>query len=320
MGRRREQRLVITLPAKISGRDFNNNPFVQDCETVDISRTGCRLRWIACLRGAGDTVEIHYGKEKARYKVSWIGEPGSKREGHVGLRVLDNKYIWGVALARPKPDEYLLPEETAPGAPPEPAAPLKVSFESSWSGEERRRSPRYRCPGDVEVTDQETNTTVRGMLSDISLGGCYVDMMTPLASDSQVRIRIKTTDTTIESGGLVRASHPSMGMGLKFTEMNAENRQRLDTMVGRLSGQFAEEVAAPAAPAEVSRYELSENNFASAPASAEPATPVPSPIPGQSFDSQVALDTLLQLLYTKGVLTREEFLQALERATTTRSD
>ncbi|MFQ5817025.1 MAG: PilZ domain-containing protein [Terriglobia bacterium] len=321
MGRRREQRLVISLPVKVSGRDLNNNPFTQDCETVDISRTGCHLRWIACLRSRGDSVEVRHGKEKARYKVSWIGKEGSKREGHVGLCLMDKKYIWGVALPSRRPDDYILSEETAPGAPPEPAAPLKVSFEPAWSGVERRQHPRYRGAGEVEATDLATNTAVCGMLSDISRGGCYVDVMSPLAAGTPIRIRINTTDAIVETRGVVRSSHPSMGMGLEFTEMSPENRQRLDTLMGQITGQLAKAASATADPAEVSRYELSQNSLATEPAGAPPARAAAPPVPTQSFDNQLVLDTLLQLLDSKGVLTREEFLQALKEATrTTRRD
>lgn len=316
MGRRREQRLVLTLPCKISGIDNNNNPFAQDCETVDMSRNGCRIRWVYCLRGIGDTVEIQYGKEKGKFKVSWLGEEGSRREGQVGLRSVDNKYIWGVALASPKPDDYVLPEELAPPPPPPLAEPIKVGGETMWTGEDRRSYPRYRCPGEIEVTDQAIWTTVRGMLSDISQGGCYVDILSPLASDSRVRVRVKTTDAIIESEGLVRASDPSMGMGIQFTEMSPENRERLHKLVAGLGRQFTEEVQAPAA-AETSRYELPESAFIIQPPAPAPPSPLAAALESQTFDTPVVLEALLELLYTKGVITRQEFQHALEKASST---
>lgn len=319
MGRRREQRLVLTLPCKISGLDVNKQPFVQDCEAVDISRAGCQVRWIYCVRGTDDVVEIQHGKEKGRFKVKWIGEEGSHREGHIGLRSLDGKYIWGVALATPKPDAYAVPEPipAAPAPAAVPREPAKVQLEPEWRGQDRRRYPRYRCPGEVEAVDLATNTKARGMVSDISLGGCYMDVVSPLASGTEVQIRVKTSGVVIETRGIVRASHPSMGMGLEFTEMSPENRARLDTLLAQLGHQFAQEVAEPAEVAGFNRYELSESDLA-----APPPTPVlaPTPLsastPTQTFETQVLLDTLLELLYSKRVLTREEFLRALEKAAT----
>lgn len=324
MGRRREQRLVINLSVKVSGQDLNGNPFTQDAETVDISRYGCRLRWISCLKGPGDVVEVRYKKEKARFKVAWIGEPGGRREGQVGLRVLDDKYIWGVMLGSPKRDDFVLPEEALPAPLPAEGVtgPIKISLEPGWIGEERRAAARYRCPGDVEVTDPETNTPVKGLLSDISEGGCYVDMTAPLESGTQAQLRVSTTEATLEAQGVVRASHPSMGMGVQFTEMTAENRQQLDALVGGLAAQFAAEVAGTAPAQEPDRYNISASELEIQPLAApldetEPAAAATAGValPTQTFETRVLLDALLQLLYAKGVITPEEFQQALQKVT-----
>ena len=323
MGRRREQRATINLPVKISGRDLDNHPFTQACETVDISRNGCQVRWIACLRGPGDTVEVQYQKEKARFKVLWIGKEGTRKEAHVGLRALENKYIWGVALPGPKLDDYTISEEEAPPPPPEPVVPVPVSFEPTWRGDDRRSDARFRCSGEVDAVDPKTDTKVRGMLSDISLGGCYVDMVAPLASDIPVRVLITAAGARIETPAIVRASHPSMGMGLEFTEMSPENRERLQALVDQLAGRAAQQAAVPVATPEASRYELSESDFEAAPAAPppQPVAAAPLPLPPQTFDSELVLETLLQLLHTKGILTREEFLRALEKtASTTRRE
>jgi hypothetical protein len=327
VGRRREQRLVINLRVRVSGVDASGNAFSQDAETVDISRYGCRLRWISCLKGPGDVVEVRYKKEKARFKVAWIGEPGGRREGQVGLRVLDDKYIWGVMLGSPKRDEFVLPEEALP--PPPPAervtGPIKVSLESGWTGEERRAAPRYRCPGDVEVTESESGASVKGLLSDISEGGCYVDMMAPLASGTQAQLRVSTTEATLEAQGVVRASHPAMGMGVQFTEMTAESRRQLDALVGGLAAQFAAEVAGTAPPPEADRYNISASELEIQPLAApldetESAATATAgmALPTPTFETQVLLDALLQLLYAKGVITPEEFQEALQKAASSR--
>jgi hypothetical protein len=47
----------------------------------------------------GDKVEVHFGKNRARFRVSWVGEAGTKQEGHVGLQSLtSNRYVWHLAL------------------------------------------------------------------------------------------------------------------------------------------------------------------------------------------------------------------------------
>jgi len=300
VGRRREQRIAMALPVRVSGTDLHGNPFSQDAETIDISRRGGRVRWIACLRGPGDIIEVRFQKEKARFRVAWIGEAGSKREGQVGLEVVDDKYIWGTALPSPKPDDYILPEEV-PTVEPQPLEPLKIVFEPAWTGEERRYASRHRCTGRVEVINPETGVTLAGSLSDISSGGCYVEMMTPVESGREVELRLATASLTLKARGVVRASHPTIGMGVQFTEMSAEDRQRLEQLVAQLAGEVSAEAVVAGEPQVIVPQE-------EAAAAASPMLSM------EAFDSKVMLETLLELLQSKGVLTREEFLQALERA------
>ena len=283
VGRRREQRIALRLRVRVSGTDLNGNPFSQDAETINISRRGARLHWLACLRGPGEIIEVRHKNEKARFKVAWIGELGTSEQGQVGIEAVDNKYIWGTALPSPQRDDYIL-AEVFPTPEPQPWEPLKIESQPAWTGEERRCAPRYRCAGDVELINPGSGITLPGSLSDISVGGCYVEMMTPVPSGKEVELRLATKGVTLKARGVVRASHPAIGMGIQFTEMSDEDRQRLDQLIVQLAGEVP----------------------------AEKATS--TPLPMHALDNKLVLETLVQLLQSKGVLTREEFLQALERA------
>lgn len=291
VGRRREQRIVLRLPIRVSGTDFNGNPFAQDAETINISRRGARLHWLTCLRGPGELIEVRYKNEKARFKVVWIGELGTSEQGQVGIEAVDKKYIWGTALPSSQRDDYTLPE-VPPTPEPQPWQPLKIESQPAWTGEERRYAPRYRCAGDVELINPGTGITLHGSLSDISVGGCYVEMMAPLTSGKEVELRLTAKGVTLKARGVVRASHPAIGMGIEFTEMRDEDRQRLDQLIAQLAGKVPAEAAAAATSAPLSTH---------------------------AFDNKLMLETLVQLLQSKGVLTREEFLQALERAASSTS-
>ena len=289
----------MKLPVRVSGTDVNGNPFSQDAETIDISRHGGRLRWLACLRGPRDIIEVRHKKQKARFKVTWIGERGTSEEGQVGIELADDKYIWETMLPSPRADEYILPE-VLPTPEPRPLEPLKIALQPPWTGEERRYAPRYRCTGGVEVIDSESGIKLPGSLSDISLGGCYVEMMTPMATGQEVQLRLAIRDVSLKARGIVRASHPAIGMGIQFIEMSAADRQSLEQLVA----QLASEVAAEAATAAAGAPQVIMQSEA----------PASTPLSMAAFDSKLMLETLLQLLQSKGVLTREEFLQALEQA------
>jgi hypothetical protein len=44
---------------------------------------------------------VQHGNSRSRFKVAWIGEPGSSRDTQIGIITVEpGKYIWGVALAR----------------------------------------------------------------------------------------------------------------------------------------------------------------------------------------------------------------------------
>lgn len=56
--------------------------------------------------------------------------------------------------------------------------------------EERRRSPRFECPGSVEISIDGSDVPLSGTLTNISLHGCYVKTPTTFPLDTGVSIAI----------------------------------------------------------------------------------------------------------------------------------
>src|SRR5512146_2634957 len=88
MGRRREPRVVVSIPVRVSGIDYDGNLFTQTAQTVDVSRTGARLSGVRCLRAPGEMVTIECGPNSGRFVVVWIGLPGSDEDGAFGVKAL----------------------------------------------------------------------------------------------------------------------------------------------------------------------------------------------------------------------------------------
>jgi len=94
MGHRREERIPLRLPATVWGTDGGGRPFVERAHTVDISSMGARLEGLTRSVALGTVLGVQHGAAAARFRVLWVGEPGSARAGQVGVRCVEvGKYI-----------------------------------------------------------------------------------------------------------------------------------------------------------------------------------------------------------------------------------
>ncbi len=85
--------------------------------------------------------------------------------------------------------------------------------------DELRRLPRYPFIASAEITEVATQTRMTARTGDLSLSGCYLDMITPLPHGSRVMVRIKHGEQTFGATAGVVFSQPHMGMGLVFHEV-----------------------------------------------------------------------------------------------------
>jgi len=72
-------------------------------------------------------------------------------------------------------------------------------------------------------------------LSDISEGGCYVEMPSPLAGQSGVEILVRTADLKLKIRGQVLATHPGFGMGVRFVFRDSAEREEVLRLLAVLS-------------------------------------------------------------------------------------
>ncbi len=89
MGYRREERIPLQVPALVSGLDRRGRAFIQSAKTLDISSAGARITGLNCQLDPGSVLSIQLGNRKARFEVLWIGEPGTSREGEIGLKCIE---------------------------------------------------------------------------------------------------------------------------------------------------------------------------------------------------------------------------------------
>src|ERR1700685_354820 len=109
---------------------------------------------------------------------------------------------------------------------------------------ERRKIPRYAVNADSEVEEPRVQAKINGRMTDLGMGGCYVDAMMTFPVDTVVHMRMMGEDLKCEADARVIFSKPGLGMGLMFTDLTAAHQRYLAEWVDELSG--TERVAAPA--------------------------------------------------------------------------
>lgn len=71
-------------------------------------------------------------------------------------------------------------------------------------------------------------------LSDLSLGGCYVETDAPFPERALIDLCLKTGELEVHTEGMVRVTHPSRGMGVEFPSRTPEQRAQVGNLISFL--------------------------------------------------------------------------------------
>jgi CheY-like chemotaxis protein len=93
--------------------------------------------------------------------------------------------------------------------------------------EDRRTQERYSCRLGAEVYRTGTAVPHHCCLSDLSAGGCYLEVPLPFPAGVSVEIVVRTQDMKLRLRGSVQASHPGYGMGVAFELAAKEERENV---------------------------------------------------------------------------------------------
>lgn len=100
---------------------------------------------------------------------------------------------------------------------------------------ERRRSSRYRFVADTEITEIASNTRLGGRTSDLSMGGCFLDMVNPSPEGTRIRITVRHASASFTALGKVVFVFPNVGMGVVFTNVEEDQLAVLRKWLADLS-------------------------------------------------------------------------------------
>lgn len=178
---------------------------------------------------------------------------------------------------------------------------LELPAEFAWEGSGEQAGLRFQQLS-PEATRQlrewlkqnspeaeQDDPPIRCQLTDMSVGGCYLEISSPFPASSRVALSMRAAGVEVRAQGVVRVMHPERGMGIEFTQTTPEHRAAVEKFLGVLH----------------------ENRSLMPELLVEPegleSEPSAGPSPFASTD-----DPLLQLFYGE-TLTADEFHEALRK-------
>jgi DNA-binding NarL/FixJ family response regulator len=135
-------------------------------------------------------------------------------------------------------------------------------------------------------------------LTDLSLGGCYVETDAPFPERSLVDLCLKTDELEVHTEGMVRVNHPGHGMGVEFPSRTAEQRAQVGNLISVLRSS----------PEKAPELTISPRALIADLTQFEPAKPLAE---GSAAEADELEDPLLELLRRGASLRQDDFLAEL---------
>jgi CheY-like chemotaxis protein len=136
-------------------------------------------------------------------------------------------------------------------------------------------------------------------LTDLSLGGCYVQTDAPFPERALVDLCLKAQDLEVHTEGMVRVAHPGHGMGVEFPSRTPEQRRQVEDLIKFLRSCPATLLEMSISPralvADLTQFEPGETKVETF---------------GEEADDEME-DQLLELLRRGTALQQDEFLTEL---------
>jgi len=99
----------------------------------------------------------------------------------------------------------------------------------------RRSVPRYGLIAQTDVVEPVSGLRISGRISEVSLKGCYVDVLNTLPTQTEIEVRISRDRGTFTSPAKIIYTQEGMGMGVAFLNTPADQFKILDTWLAELN-------------------------------------------------------------------------------------
>ena len=194
------QTVNVRLSGQVVWQDWNGSAGVQ---FVDVPKTSRKL--------LDEFLGMHLPKEEEKQEFFDVNDVTVEMEEPQGMSVISREWT-------PRDGETAVAENAAPPA----GATATVA-----DPDNRRAQTRYNCRIGAEVYRTGTSVPNHCCLTDLSSGGCYLEIPLPFPQGSSVEILVRTYDLKLRLRGSVQASHPGYGMGVAFELKTKEEQANL---------------------------------------------------------------------------------------------
>ena len=82
---------------------------------------------------------------------------------------------------------------------------------------------------------EQDDPPVRCQLTDLSMGGCYLEIVSPFPISTRVTLSMSAAGVDLRVEGVVRVMHPDKGMGVEFRQATQQHREGLEKFLGVLT-------------------------------------------------------------------------------------
>ena len=103
-----------------------------------------------------------------------------------------------------------------------------IQPEANIEYQEKRRSPRYSFVASAELIEERADVRIASRVSELSLHGCYLDMMNPFPTGTMVLVKIAAGDSFFEAKAKIVYSQPNMGAGVAFLHIEPDSQTALE--------------------------------------------------------------------------------------------
>lgn len=124
---------------------------------------------------------------------------------------------------------------------------VDLTAEFAWEGSSAQAGLRFlqtapdatlKLRGWLQQNSPETeqeDPPIRCQLSDLSLGGCYLELSSPFPVATRVILSMRAASVEVRAQGVVRVMHPDKGMGVEFVQATPEHRSAVEKFLGVLT-------------------------------------------------------------------------------------
>jgi diguanylate cyclase (GGDEF)-like protein/putative nucleotidyltransferase with HDIG domain len=104
---------------------------------------------------------------------------------------------------------------------------MYLEKQKQLSYKDRRSHPRIKCRVTIEMETEPGGPPMFANVTDVSLGGCFVETSTIVAPGSRIKLVFSMDDATLSAEGVVARLDAGTGVAVQFREMNREGRERM---------------------------------------------------------------------------------------------